>query len=64
MDILQRSADGTGGNQLGRLLTAQNFDYGRCYQINSDNISVSRQREFPGPTLSRLGSINEQVVRD
>jgi hypothetical protein len=60
MDVLQWSADGTGGNQLGRLLTAQNFDDGRCYQINSGDISVAQQKEFPDPTLSQPGSINEQ----
>jgi hypothetical protein len=59
-DVLQWSADGTGGNQLGRLLTAQNFDNGRYYQINTGNISVTRQNEFPGPTPGQPGSINEQ----
>jgi hypothetical protein len=60
IDVLQWSADGTGGNQLGRLLTAQNFDDGRCYQINSDTISVARQKGFPNPTPGQPGSINEQ----
>jgi hypothetical protein len=46
--------------QLGETLTAQNFDDGRCYQINSDNISVARQKEFSDPTPGQPESINEQ----
>jgi hypothetical protein len=60
MDVLQWSADGTGGNQLGRLLTAQNFDDRRCYQINSGSISITRQKEFPDPVPGQPGSIDEQ----
>jgi hypothetical protein len=59
-DVLQWSADGTGGNQLGSLLTAQNFDDGRCYQINSSSVSMARQTEFPDPVPGQPGSIDEQ----
>ncbi len=59
-DVLEWSSDGTGGNQLGLLLTAQNFDDGRCYQVNSGSISVTRQMEFPDPVPSQPGSIDEQ----
>jgi hypothetical protein len=52
--------DGTGGDERGSLLTAQNFDDGRCYQINGGNISVARQEEYPDPTPSQPRSINEQ----
>lgn len=38
--------DGTGGDKRGVLLSVQNFDDGRCYQINHGNISESRQTEF------------------
>jgi hypothetical protein len=44
----------------GRLLTIQNFDDGRCYQINSGPISVSRQKEFPDPIPGQPGSVHEQ----
>jgi hypothetical protein len=59
-DVLQWTADGTGGNQLGTLLTAQNFDDGRCYQVNNGSIAVARQQEFPNPIPSQPESINEQ----
>jgi hypothetical protein len=38
---------GTGGDGRGVLLAQQDFDDGRCYQINSGTISVSRQATFP-----------------
>ena len=60
LDVLQWTADSTGGNQLWTLLTAQNFDDGRCYQIN---ISVPRQNVFADPTLGQPGSINEQKIK-
>jgi hypothetical protein len=45
IDVLQWSADGNGGNQLGRLLTAQNFDDGGVmYQI------IKRQELTAKPT--------------
>jgi hypothetical protein len=34
VDILQWTADGKGGDKRGALLTAQNFDDGRCHQVN------------------------------
>jgi len=59
-EVLQWTMDGTGGDERGKLLTAQNFDDGRCYQINSGNISVARQEEYPNPTPDQPGSVNEQ----
>ncbi|OCK75883.1 hypothetical protein K432DRAFT_307574 [Lepidopterella palustris CBS 459.81] len=59
-DVLQWTTDGTGGNQRGRLLTSQNFDDNRCYQINSGTISTARQKEFPNPTVGQPESTNEQ----
>ena len=58
--VLQWTADGTGGDQRGNLLAAQNFDDGRCYQINSGNISITRQQQFPDPVPGQLGSVHEQ----
>ncbi|OCK78872.1 hypothetical protein K432DRAFT_248539, partial [Lepidopterella palustris CBS 459.81] len=59
-EVLQWKTDGTGGDGRGKLLTAQNFDDGRCYQINSGSISESRQEEYPNPTPGQPVSINEQ----
>jgi len=44
----------------GRLLTIQNFDDGRCYQINSGPISTARQKEFPNPIPGQPGTVHEQ----
>jgi hypothetical protein len=60
VDVFQWTADGTGGDQRGKLLAIQNFDDERCYQINSGDISVSRQQNFPNPAPNQPGSINEQ----
>lgn len=45
--MLHWTTDGTGDDGRGVLLTAQNFDDGRCYQINCGNLSVARQIVFP-----------------
>lgn len=38
--------DGTGGDRRGLLLSKQNFDDGRCYQINDNELSKERQGKF------------------
>ncbi|PYI13536.1 hypothetical protein BO86DRAFT_393011 [Aspergillus japonicus CBS 114.51] len=48
--------DGTGGDRRGVLLSEQNFDDGRCYQINSGNISEHRQAEFPHVADQTMGA--------
>jgi hypothetical protein len=60
VDVLQWTPNGTGGDGRGRLLAAQNFDDGRCYQINTGNISIIRQQEFPNPVQGQPGTVNEQ----
>ncbi|KAL4878398.1 hypothetical protein BJY04DRAFT_229782 [Aspergillus karnatakaensis] len=39
--------DGSGGDGRGVLLAKRNYDDGRCYQKNSEQISQRRQKEFP-----------------
>ena len=60
VDVLQWTSDGTGGDQRGKLLTAQNFDDNRCYQINDGSISTIRQNQFPDPIPGQSGSTHEQ----
>lgn len=48
--------DGTGGDKRGVLLSVQNFDDGRCYQINNGNISEARQSEFPHVADKLMGA--------
>jgi len=58
-NVLQWTADGKGGDGRGKLLAAQNFDDGRCYQLNNESISLSRQKEFPN-LITRTGEVHEQ----
>ena len=60
VDVLQWTSDGTGGDQRGKLLTAQNFNNNRCYQINNGSISTTRQNQFPNPIPGQPGSIYKQ----
>ena len=46
MDVLEWTADGSGGDKRGKLLTAQDFDDGRCYQINDGEISKERKEAY------------------
>ncbi|KAJ5601429.1 hypothetical protein N7510_010963 [Penicillium lagena] len=48
--------NGTGGDGRGVLLSTQNFDDGRCYQINTGNISEYRQKEFPHVANQLMGA--------
>jgi len=48
--------DGTGGDKRGVLLSVQNFDDGRCYQINSGQISKERQAKFPHQPNQLMGA--------
>ncbi|KAM0720315.1 hypothetical protein Q7P37_004451 [Cladosporium fusiforme] len=43
MNVLSWTSDGKGGDGNGWLMAAQNYDDGRCYQINGGPISVNRQ---------------------
>ncbi|PYH92462.1 hypothetical protein BO71DRAFT_25345 [Aspergillus ellipticus CBS 707.79] len=47
---------GTGGDGRGVLLSKQNFDDGRCYQINNGNISEYRQSAFPHVADTLMGA--------
>lgn len=47
--------DGTGGDKRGVLLSKQNFDDGRCYQINGGEISKTRQEKFPHQADQTMG---------
>ncbi|OAX81690.1 hypothetical protein ACJ72_03968 [Emergomyces africanus] len=47
--------DGTGGDRRGMLLSVQDYDDGRCYQINDQNISMERQKEFPHTATAPQG---------
>ncbi|GAB7363187.1 hypothetical protein MBLNU230_g3470t1 [Neophaeotheca triangularis] len=59
-DVMQWTADGKGGNGNGYLMTAQNFDDGRCYQLNDGSpISAERQKLFPDPLPGQPESVSE-----
>ncbi|CAI7665256.1 unnamed protein product [Penicillium bialowiezense] len=50
------TADGTGGDGRGVLLSKQNFDDGRCYQINSGDISETRQAKYTHTANQLMGA--------
>ncbi|EKG09295.1 hypothetical protein MPH_13690 [Macrophomina phaseolina MS6] len=60
MNVLQWNNDSSGGDRRGRLLAWNNFDDGRCYQLNRSPLSLERQKVFPNPTPGQPGSSNEQ----
>lgn len=43
VDVLSWTKDGKGGNGKGFLMAAQNYDDGRCHQLNQAPISINRQ---------------------
>ncbi|KAJ5920902.1 hypothetical protein N7466_009228 [Penicillium verhagenii] len=48
--------NGTGSGGNGTLLSVQNFDDGRCYQINTGNISEYRQEKYPHVANTLMGA--------
>ena len=46
-DVLKWDKSGTGGDKRGALLATQNYDDGRCHQINSCVVSAERQVLYP-----------------
>ncbi|KAM0714523.1 hypothetical protein Q7P37_009819 [Cladosporium fusiforme] len=46
-DVLQWNTNSSGGDGRGRLLAAQDFDDGRCHQLNEVEESRRRQVRFP-----------------
>lgn len=48
--------DGTGGDGRGVLLGKRNYDDGRCYQVNSGQISQHRQTKFPHEADQYMGT--------
>lgn len=48
--------DGTGGDGRGVLLSVQNYDDGRCYQVNSGKISETRQTKYIHTADPRMGT--------
>jgi hypothetical protein len=59
-DVLQWNANGTAGNGEGWLMAAQDFDDGRCYQINTSAESLRRQSAFPNHPPSQPDTTAEQ----
>ena len=58
--VLHWTRDGKGGDQRGRLLTAQNFDDDRCYQLGTYTaLREARRLQTPNPQLGQPGSEHE-----
>lgn len=62
VNVLQWTSDGTGGDKRGRLVTVQDFDDGRCYQINDSPMQIQRASEFPNkPIGAAEGASNVEL---
>ena len=59
VDVMKWNEAGNGGNQRGRLLATQNYDDGRCHQLNECTNSVERQAAYPNPIPGQPGSVSE-----
>ncbi|KAI4843586.1 hypothetical protein E4T44_06659 [Aureobasidium sp. EXF-8845] len=60
VDVLKWNTAGTGGDSRGSQIAAQNYDDGRCHQLNTGPISVQRQQEFPDHVIGQPDSNVEQ----
>lgn len=57
LDVFDKwTLDGNGGDRRGRLLAAQPYDDGRCYQVNDGVISRQRQKDHPLSAMPDLTS--------
>jgi hypothetical protein len=52
-DVLRWTADGKGGDSRGVLLTTNNFDDGRCYEINNSPLHQERKKATPNYALGQ-----------
>lgn len=58
VDVLLWSQDGQGGDKRGTLLTINDFDDGRCYEMNETPISQGRRKSVPN---FAMGQVQEGV---
>ena len=59
-DVLAWNAAGSSGDKRGRLVAANNYDDGRCHQLNSGPISTQRQVSSPDRVADQPTSSVEQ----
>ena len=59
-NVMQWTADGSGGDKRGLLLAANDFDDGRCHEISSFPISKQRQQQFPNFAQGQSASAGAQ----
>jgi hypothetical protein len=55
MNVLRWTADGQGGDKRGVLLGTNNYDDGRCYELNSSPLSTQRQGTDPNFAKGQAG---------
>ncbi|THW10122.1 hypothetical protein D6D24_08216 [Aureobasidium pullulans] len=55
-EVLKWNTAGNGGDSRGVQLAAQNYDDGRCHQINGEAMSVQRQTSFPDKVGGQSGT--------
>jgi hypothetical protein len=54
VDVLRWTKDGSGGDKRGALLSTNDFDDGRCYEINSTPISEERRVSDPNFAMGQV----------
>jgi hypothetical protein len=60
LEVLRWTRDGLGGDRNGRLLTSQDFDDGRCYQLgNGAALASWRKAQIPNPVAGQPGTEHE-----
>ncbi|KAF2812915.1 uncharacterized protein BDZ99DRAFT_437652 [Mytilinidion resinicola] len=63
-NVMLWTADGKGGDGNGRLLTAQTFDDGRCYEKSAFPIAVQRMATTPNAGLPLFCETDFQIPKD
>ncbi|KAF2852538.1 hypothetical protein T440DRAFT_466675 [Plenodomus tracheiphilus IPT5] len=53
LTVLQWTKDGQGGNKKGALITTNDFDDGRCYEINTSEIWQKRSKTAPNYAMGQ-----------
>jgi hypothetical protein len=52
-DVLQWTQDGQGGDKRGKILAMNQFDDGRCYELNPNSTSKERQKATPNYAMGQ-----------
>ncbi|KAF2493884.1 hypothetical protein BU16DRAFT_512009 [Lophium mytilinum] len=63
-NVMRWTVDGKGGDGNGRLLTAQTFDDGRCYENSKFDIAMAREAATPNNGMPLMCETDFQIPKD